>query len=143
VTRAMQERVIPRSLKSEPRNPKIPQGIEVVTDNREWPAPAGGAPRRAGVSSFGVGGSNFHAIIEEYKGPPSRPEKKESEPAEGDPKLVAVAGADASACLEQLHALCEQQGPLEDTRHTPEGPWRVAITARTREELRKKRDFLR
>jgi len=143
VTRAMQARVIPRSLKSEPRNPKIPQGIEVVTDNREWPAPAGGAPRRAGVSSFGVGGSNFHAILEEYKGPPSRPEKKEGEPAEGDPKLVAVAGADVGACLEQLHALCEQQGPLEDTRHTPEGPWRVAITARTREELRKKRDFLR
>ncbi|WP_375771065.1 acyltransferase domain-containing protein [Archangium gephyra] len=143
VTRAMQERVIPRSLKSEPRNPKIPQGIEVVTDNREWPAPAGGAPRRAGVSSFGVGGSNFHAILEEYKGPPSRPGKKEGEPAEGDPKLVAVAGADLGACLEQLHALCEQQGPVEDTRHTPEGPWRVAITARTREELRKKRDFLR
>ncbi|HEX5748379.1 MAG TPA: beta-ketoacyl synthase N-terminal-like domain-containing protein [Archangium sp.] len=143
VTRAMQERVIPRSLKSEPRNPKIPQGVEVVTDNREWPAPAGGAPRRAGVSSFGVGGSNFHAILEEYKGPPSAPGKKEGEPAEGDPKLVAVAGADARACLEQLNALCEQQGPLEDTRHTPEGPWRVAITARTREELRKKRDFLR
>ncbi|HZI03453.1 MAG TPA: beta-ketoacyl synthase N-terminal-like domain-containing protein, partial [Archangium sp.] len=143
VTRAMQARVIPRSLKSEPLNPKIPQGIEVVTDNREWPAPAGGAPRRAGVSSFGVGGSNFHAILEEYKGPPSRPEKKEGEPAQGDPKLVAVAGADISACLEQLHALCEQQGPLEDTRHTLEGPWRVAITARTREELRKKRDFLR
>ncbi|MFY0525475.1 beta-ketoacyl synthase N-terminal-like domain-containing protein [Archangium gephyra] len=143
VTRAMQARVIPRSLKSEPRNPKIPQGVEVVTDNREWPAPAGGAPRRAGVSSFGVGGSNFHAILEEYKGPPSRPEKKEGEPAEGDPKLVAVAGADIGACLEQLHALCEQQGPLEDTRHTPEGPWRVAITARTREELRKKREFLR
>ncbi|HEY0096319.1 MAG TPA: polyketide synthase, partial [Archangium sp.] len=143
VTRAMQERVLPRSLKSEPRNPKIPQGIEVVTDNREWPAPAGGAPRRAGVSSFGVGGSNFHAIIEEYKGPPSRPEKKESEPAEGEPRLVAVAGEDMGACLEQLHALCEQQGPLEDTRRTPEGPWRVAITARTREELRKKREFLR
>ncbi|PTL82062.1 type I polyketide synthase [Vitiosangium sp. GDMCC 1.1324] len=143
VTRAMQEGLIPRSLKSEPRNPKIPQGVEVVTDNREWPAPAGGAPRRAGVSSFGVGGSNFHTILEEYKAPPSRPEKKESEPADGEPKLVAVAGADARACLTQLDALCEQQGPLEDTRRTPEGPWRVAITARTREELRKKRDFLR
>ncbi|HYO51418.1 polyketide synthase [Archangium sp.] len=143
VARAMREGLIPRSLKSEPRNPKIPQGVEVVTDNRPWPAPAGGAPRRAGVSSFGVGGSNFHTILEEYKAPPSRPEKKEGEPAEGDPKLVAVAGADARACLEQLNLLCEQQWPLEDTRRTPEGPWRVAITARTREELRKKRDFLR
>jgi acyl transferase domain-containing protein/acyl carrier protein len=142
-TRAMQEGLIPRSLKSEPRNPKIPQGVEVVTDNRPWPAPAGGAPRRAGVSSFGVGGSNFHTLLEEYKAPPSRPEKKEAEPADGEPKLVAVAGADARACLEQLNALCEQQGPLEDTRRTPEGPWRMALTARTREELRKKRDFLR
>ncbi|WP_395817751.1 beta-ketoacyl synthase N-terminal-like domain-containing protein [Archangium minus] len=143
VARSMQEGLIPRSLKSEPRNPKIPQGVEVVTDNREWPAPPSGTPRRAGVSSFGVGGSNFHAIMEEYRAPPSRPEKKESEPADGEPKLIAVAGADARACLEQLSALCEQQGPLEDTRRTPEGPWRVAVTARNREELRKKRDFLR
>jgi len=142
VTRAMQEGVLPRSLKSEPRNPKIPQGVEVVSANRPWPAPADGAPRRAGVSSFGVGGSNFHAILEEYKGPPSRPEKKETEPADGEPKLVAVAGADARACLERLDTLCAQQGPVEDTRHTPEGPFRMALTARTREELRKKRDFL-
>ncbi|MGZ3460832.1 MAG: acyltransferase domain-containing protein, partial [Archangium sp.] len=46
-------------------------------------------------------------------------------------------------CLEKLDALCEQPGPLEDTRRTAEGPYRVALTARTREELRKKRDFLR
>ncbi|MFL5355571.1 beta-ketoacyl synthase N-terminal-like domain-containing protein [Archangium sp.] len=146
VTRAMQEGLLPRSLKSEPRNPKIPDGVEVVTDNRPWPAPASGAPRRAGVSSFGVGGSNFHAILEEYKGPSSSPPEKkerENEPADGDPKLVAVAGADARACLARLDALCEQPGPLEDTLRTPEGPWRVAMTARTREELRKKRDFLR
>jgi acyl transferase domain-containing protein len=143
VTRAMQTGLLPRSLKSEPRNPKIPEGVEVVTTQREWPAPAGGAPRRAGVSSFGVGGSNFHAILEEYRAPPAGPKAREGEPSEGEPKLLAVAGADVRACLEKLDALCEQRGELEDTRHTPTGPFRVALTARTREELRKKRDFLR
>ncbi|ATB36408.1 beta-ketoacyl synthase [Cystobacter fuscus] len=182
VTRAMQEHLLPRSLKSEPRNPKIPQGLEVVTEQREWPVPMGGGPRRAGVSSFGVGGSNFHAILEEYKAPAPRPSvkepepgkkesvkkeagpvreaapmkkeeaavkkegepvKKESEPADAEPRLIAVAGADARACLEQLDRVCEATGALEDTRRVPAGPYRVAVTARTREELRKKRDFLR
>ncbi|MET0401597.1 MAG: beta-ketoacyl synthase N-terminal-like domain-containing protein, partial [Cystobacter sp.] len=151
VTRAMQEHLLPRSLKSEPRNPKIPQGLEVVSEQREWPPPVGGGPRRAGVSSFGVGGSNFHAILEEYKAPEPKPTVKEPEPmkkeaeppADAEPRLIAVAGADVRACLEQVDRLCEGTGPLEDTRQVAGGGWRVALTARTREELRKKRDFLR
>ena len=150
VTRALREHRLPHSLKSEPRNPKVPQGIEVVTTPREWPAPADGGPRRAGVNSFGVGGANFHTLLEEYRAPAPKPlkeeskeEKEQGEPAEVEPRLLAVAGADARACLERLDRMCEQTGALEDTRQTPEGPYRVALTARTREELRKKRDFLR
>ncbi len=37
----------------------------VNTELREWPADRDGV-RRAGVSAFGFGGTNFHAVLEEY-----------------------------------------------------------------------------
>ncbi|HEX6937115.1 MAG TPA: acyltransferase domain-containing protein, partial [Actinomycetes bacterium] len=39
--------------------------FRVTTELREWPADPEGA-RRAGVSAFGFGGTNFHAVLEEY-----------------------------------------------------------------------------
>ena len=39
--------------------------FRVNTELREWPADPDGA-RRAGVSAFGFGGTNFHAVLEEY-----------------------------------------------------------------------------
>jgi len=144
-TLALKNAFIPRSLKSEPHNPKIPAGAQVADTAHAWPQPADGGPRRVGVSAFGVGGANFHTILEEYRPSPKRPEPKKDDGSSdaGEPRLVAVAGADARACVERLDALCAWQGPLEDTRETPVGAFRVAITARSREELRKKRDHLR
>ncbi|WP_257452840.1 type I polyketide synthase [Archangium lipolyticum] len=145
VTLALENAFIPQSLKCEPLNPKIPEGVEVVATAREWAQPQDGGPRRAGVSGFGVGGANFHAILEEYRPSPKKPAgvTEGSTSEGGEPRLVAVSGADARTCLAQLDRLCELPEPLEDTRQTPEGPFRMALTARSREELRKKRDFLR
>ncbi|HEU5127112.1 MAG TPA: polyketide synthase, partial [Glycomyces sp.] len=39
--------------------------FRVNTELREWPADPEGA-RRGGVSAFGFGGTNFHAVLEEY-----------------------------------------------------------------------------
>ncbi|HXY66065.1 MAG TPA: polyketide synthase, partial [Mycobacterium sp.] len=39
--------------------------FRVNTELREWPAPESGT-RCAGVSAFGFGGTNFHAVLEEY-----------------------------------------------------------------------------
>ncbi|WP_156685536.1 type I polyketide synthase [Mycobacterium sp. Marseille-P9652] len=39
--------------------------FRVNTQLREWPGSDGG-PRCAGVSAFGFGGTNFHAVLEEY-----------------------------------------------------------------------------
>src|SRR5262249_25036975 len=38
----------------------------VNTEARPWIQPATALPRRAGVSAFGFGGTNFHAVLEEY-----------------------------------------------------------------------------
>ena len=40
----------------------------VNTETRPWIAAANGNPRRAAVSAFGFGGTNFHAVLEEYPG---------------------------------------------------------------------------
>ena len=40
----------------------------VNTEARPWIAKEADVPRRAGVSAFGFGGTNFHAVLEEYTG---------------------------------------------------------------------------
>ena len=48
------------------RNPAIDfSKIKVPTELTSWPKPAGGV-RRAAINTFGAGGTNGHAVIEEY-----------------------------------------------------------------------------
>ncbi|HEX9924002.1 MAG TPA: amino acid adenylation domain-containing protein, partial [Anaerolineae bacterium] len=61
-------RQIPPSLNFTQPNPKIDfetSPFYVVTDHSPWEA--NGHPHRAAVSSLGVGGTNAHAILEEYR----------------------------------------------------------------------------
>ncbi|KAI0434083.1 hypothetical protein F5Y09DRAFT_328533 [Xylaria sp. FL1042] len=60
-------------------------GLQVVTKQTQWPKLPEGAPRRVSVNSFGFGGSNAHAILEQYMGPPG----DESDGASGDSKLFS------------------------------------------------------
>lgn len=92
VTRALLQfrhgRITP-SLHSEVLNPDIdiestpfyvPQRVE------QWPRQiVDGAeqPRRSAISSFGAGGSNAHAVIEEYLAPPAEPDS-------GAPELIVL-----------------------------------------------------
>ncbi|KAI5918389.1 hypothetical protein F4810DRAFT_715562 [Camillea tinctor] len=46
------------------------KGIQVATKLTPWPALLEGTPRRVSVNSFGFGGSNAHAILEQYMGVP-------------------------------------------------------------------------
>ena len=65
---ALRDRVLPPSIHFEHPNPDIDfahSPLAVNTELRPWPAPADGV-RRAGVSAFGFGGTNFHAVLEEY-----------------------------------------------------------------------------
>ena len=65
---ALNEKVLPPSLNFRDPNPNVDWAatpFAVNTELREWRAPAGGV-RRGGVSAFGFGGTNFHAVLEEY-----------------------------------------------------------------------------
>lgn len=65
---ALHEKVLPPSLNFDRPNPNIDwthSPFFVNTELREWEVPAGGI-RRAGVSAFGFGGTNFHAVLDEY-----------------------------------------------------------------------------
>ncbi len=65
---ALRDQVLPPSLGFERPNPNIDFTscpFFVNTELRPWTA-GEGEVRRAGVSAFGFGGTNFHAILEEY-----------------------------------------------------------------------------
>ncbi|HME71559.1 MAG TPA: beta-ketoacyl synthase N-terminal-like domain-containing protein, partial [Myxococcota bacterium] len=65
---ALHEKVIPPSLNFEQPNPDIDfehSPLVVNTVLRPWDETVEGV-RRAGVSAFGFGGTNFHAVLEEY-----------------------------------------------------------------------------
>ncbi|TIC90982.1 Lovastatin nonaketide synthase mokA [Colletotrichum higginsianum] len=75
---AVQNGVVPPNLLLEKLNPRVEpfcEHLRVPKEATPWPAVAEGQPRRASVNSFGFGGTNAHAIIEEYipATPPSTP----------------------------------------------------------------------
>ena len=65
---ALREKVLPPSVGCQHPNPNIDfasSPLFVNTELRPWTETADGV-RRAGVSAFGFGGTNFHAVLEEY-----------------------------------------------------------------------------
>ena len=65
---ALRDKVLPPSVHCEHRNPDIDfahSPLYVNTELKPWAMPADGV-RRAGLSAFGFGGTNFHAVLEEY-----------------------------------------------------------------------------
>ncbi len=65
---SLRDKVLPPSVHCEHRNPNIDfdhSPLYVNTELKPWTMPADGV-RRAGLSAFGFGGTNFHAVLEEY-----------------------------------------------------------------------------
>src|SRR5271167_1137885 len=65
---ALREKVLPPSVHCEHLNPNIDfahSPLYVNTELKPWTMPEDGV-RRAGLSAFGFGGTNFHAVLEEY-----------------------------------------------------------------------------
>ena len=65
---ALRDKQLPPSVHCQHPNPDIDfahSPVRVNSELRPWAPPAGGV-RRAGLSAFGFGGTNFHAVLEEY-----------------------------------------------------------------------------
>ena len=65
---ALRDKVLPPSVHCEHPNPDIDfahSPLYVNAELKPWTTPADGV-RRAGLSAFGFGGTNFHAVLEEY-----------------------------------------------------------------------------
>ena len=91
------------------------------TRTRPWFA-ANGHPRRAGVSAFGFGGTNFHAILEEYTGP-IIPEKKSSPFPDWETELFVFQGETPETIVAGIRALESRlaehpETPLKDIAYT-------------------------
>src|ERR1700691_24558 len=70
VALALYHKTLPATLHVEKPNPKLLEPgtpMFVNTETLPWIPPAG-TPRRGGVSAFGFGGTNFHAVLEEFQG---------------------------------------------------------------------------
>jgi acyl transferase domain-containing protein/NAD(P)-dependent dehydrogenase (short-subunit alcohol dehydrogenase family)/acyl carrier protein len=75
VALALYHKVLPPTLHVEKPNPKLLEPgtpMFVNTEALPW-IPQAGTPRRGGVSAFGFGGTNFHAVLEEFQGDLSDP----------------------------------------------------------------------
>ncbi len=108
---AIDEKVFPPSINARVPNPGIDFAHSPLRVNHElaaWPTPGGEGVRRAGVSAFGFGGTNFHAVLEEYipgrlNGNGSKSfavtAPAESEPAAGTPVVASTADATASTAV--------------------------------------------
>ncbi len=67
---ALHYKVLPATIKISEPNPRLEiddSPFYLNTETRPWLG-AHGHPRRSSVSAFGFGGSNFHAVLEEYTG---------------------------------------------------------------------------
>ncbi|MFN3647974.1 MAG: SDR family NAD(P)-dependent oxidoreductase [Armatimonadota bacterium] len=109
-------RTLPPSLHYERPNPAIPfETLNVRVQSSLAPWPETGRPAVAGVSSFGFGGTNSHAILQEYvpAGIDASHETSEERPlhlltlsARTEPALRELAGRYAEHPLEPLPDAC-------------------------------------
>ncbi len=72
IAKALHHKVLPPTINVTNPSPacKFTEGpFYVNTESRPWVSANNGQPRRGGVSAFGFGGTNFHAVLEEYVAP--------------------------------------------------------------------------
>jgi acyl transferase domain-containing protein/NAD(P)-dependent dehydrogenase (short-subunit alcohol dehydrogenase family)/acyl carrier protein len=140
VALSLYHQVLPPTLHVQKPNPKLLEPgtpMYLNTEAQPWIPPAG-IPRRGGVSAFGFGGTNFHAVLEEFAGDLSDPAdiaQTEEWPAE----LFVLGGATPAALAE----LSGAQGTLRELASKTaqsiraDGP-RLAIVATSLDDLRAK-----
>ncbi|MES1258548.1 MAG: SDR family NAD(P)-dependent oxidoreductase, partial [Acidobacteriota bacterium] len=101
---ALEHKVLPPTAGITQPNTKInftSNPFYLNTETRPWFERADGAPRRAGVSAFGFGGTNFHAVLEEYR-PADGLAPEQSALQDWPEELLLFRGASASEIADAL-----------------------------------------
>jgi acyl transferase domain-containing protein/NAD(P)-dependent dehydrogenase (short-subunit alcohol dehydrogenase family) len=130
---ALHHRVLPPTIKVERPNPRLEldgSPFYLNTHARPWIRDSR-HPRRAGVSSFGFGGTDFHAVLEEYTGPSAAPLRVRTTRQE-----LVLLSADTSAGLVAAARALAADGQPADARarqsqaaFSPDAPVRLALVA--------------
>jgi acyl transferase domain-containing protein len=81
---ALHHKVLPPTINVTKPNPRLKiesSPFYLNTETRPWIQADETTPRRAGVSSFGFGGTNYHVVLEEYRGKHQRPYRLHGTPS--------------------------------------------------------------
>ncbi|KAJ5737005.1 lovastatin nonaketide synthase [Penicillium malachiteum] len=149
---ALQNKTIPPNMHFNTLNPKLEpfyRHLEVPTQCIPWKESYPGQPRRASINSFGFGGTNAHAILEEYKRPENDPRQLELDSSHSASKLLfsplTFSAASELSLNSMLSSYLEylQSNPnlnLHDLAYSLQSrtstlPYRVAIKGPTKDDI--------
>ncbi len=107
----LHHKVLPPTIKVERPNPMLEiekSPFYLNTISRPW-VRDNSHPRRASISSFGFGGTNFHATVEEYKGPGNSAWRIRNFPCE----LIVLCANSAK----ELQKQCREISKVLDTKN--------------------------
>ncbi|KAJ6021109.1 lovastatin nonaketide synthase, partial [Penicillium herquei] len=150
---ALQNKTIPPNMHFNTLNPKLEpyyRHLEVPTQCIPWKESHPGQPRRASINSFGFGGTNAHAILEEYKRLENDTHQLELDSSESTSKLLfsplTFSAASEFSLNSTLSSYLEylQSDPnlsLRDLAYSLQSrtstlPYRVAIKGPTKDDIR-------
>ncbi|MFY1832271.1 beta-ketoacyl synthase N-terminal-like domain-containing protein [Myxococcus fulvus] len=136
VALALHHQQVPPNIGFETPNPRIPWSqvsFEVPTEVQPWVMDGPGL-RRAGVTSFGLGGTSFHAVLEEYPRKPARDPVRVTSAEPTRPPFLGLAGTSREHLCQQVERLLQalEREPGMDPRGGPRAdaalPCRLAMT---------------
>ena len=111
---ALDHKILPATIGIEKPNSRIDLGsgrFYLNTENRPWFKSVNESPRRCGISAFGFGGTNFHAVLEEYT-------QREETPVNltaGAPQIFIFSAKNKTDLFEIVEGVDEVLKHAEDT----------------------------
>jgi len=129
---ALHHKVILPTLKADIPDPDLDinnSAFYLNNRSKPWvPVSKNTSPRRAGISAFGFGGSNFHAVLEEYDA------GKSHVSWDGSVQIAAFSAPDTPSLLEKLAAFETQITPdpgMDDGEISRRIAWQAAASRKS------------
>ena len=137
---ALYHKVLPPTLKAEEPDPELEiNQSPFYLNNRTKPWPAHpDFPRRSGISAFGFGGSNFHAVLEEYT-------PKKAQPSwDGSVQILAFCADDPAGIRQAVDAFDTEfkSAKIQDKKRRTQLLAHLAYNTRTAFDVKKEARLL-